>query len=239
MPSLPAREAEALQHHATAGTGGTGGAPSSTAAGGHERHGCPPHAPPPRILSRHDPGRYALITLTCINLLNYIDRYIPSATKQYFQKDLDLSDTQTSIPLTAFVFVYMLCSPVFSWLADLGYRRTRIIALGVVIWSVATGLGAIATDFWTFLICRSFVGVGEAAYATIAPALLSDFYAPSQRNAVLSIFYLAIPIGACVQRYTTNAANSAMQVSMRCINVQFGLIHLVFAVLFCFFLLLA
>jgi len=192
MPSLPAHEAEALQQRAPAGTG-TG---ATTGAGEHGRHGCPPHAPPPRILSRHDPGRYALITLTAINLLNYIDRYIPSATKQYFQKDLHLTDTETSIPLTAFVFVYMLCSPVFSWLADLGYRRTRIIAMGVVIWSVATGLGALATDFWTFLICRSFVGVGEAAYATIAPALLSDFYAPSQRNTVLSIFYLAIPIGA-------------------------------------------
>ena len=193
MPSLPAHEAEALQQHAPADTGTSS---TMTGAAEHGRHGCPPHAPPPRVLSRHDPGRYALITLTAINLLNYIDRYIPSATKQYFQKDLNLTDTETSIPLTAFVFVYMLCSPLFSWLADLGYRRTRIIAMGVLIWSIATGLGALATDFWTFLICRSFVGVGEAAYATIAPALLSDFYAPSQRNTVLSMFYLAIPIGA-------------------------------------------
>jgi len=28
------------------------------------------------MLSRDDPGRFALITLTLINLLNYIDRYV-------------------------------------------------------------------------------------------------------------------------------------------------------------------
>ncbi len=121
-----------------------------------------------------------------------------SATKQYIQDDLHLTDTETSIPLTAFVFVYMLCSPVFSWLADLGYRRNVLIALGVIIWSISTAAGALAINFWTLLLSRSLVGVGEAAYATIAPALLSDFYPPAQRNAVLSIFYLAIPIGAAM-----------------------------------------
>jgi hypothetical protein len=136
--------------------------------------------------------------LTLINLLNYVDRYIGSATKQYYQGDLHLSDTETAIPLTAFVFVYMLCSPVFSWLADLGYKRSRIIAAGVLIWSIATAAGALAVDFWTLLISRSLVGVGEAAYATIAPALLSDYYPASRRNAVLSFFYLAIPVGAAV-----------------------------------------
>jgi hypothetical protein len=123
----------------------------------------------PRILSAGDPGRYALLTLTLINLLNYVDRYVPSATKQYFQADLHLSDTETSIPLTAFVFVYMVCSPVFSWLADLGYKRSRLIAAGVLVWSIATAAGALAVNFWTLLVSRSLVGVGEAAYATIAP----------------------------------------------------------------------
>ena len=64
----------------------------------------------PRMFSKEDKGRYALITLTLINLLNYIDRYVPSATKQYIQDDLHLSDTETSVPLTAFVFVYMVTS---------------------------------------------------------------------------------------------------------------------------------
>jgi MFS family permease len=67
-----------------------------------------------------------------------------------------------------------------------------------MIWSVATAAGALSINFATLLISRAMVGVGEAAYATIAPALLSDFYPPRQRNTVLSMFYMAIPIGAAM-----------------------------------------
>jgi len=48
------------------------------------------------------------------------------------------------------------------------------------------------------MIARSFVGVGEAAYATIAPALLSDYYPAARRNRILSFFYIAIPFGAAL-----------------------------------------
>ena len=79
-----------------------------------------------------------------------------------------------------------------------GYARNKLIALGVMIWSVATAAGALSVNFATLLISRAMVGVGEAAYATIAPALLSDFYPSRQRNTVLSMFYMAIPIGAAM-----------------------------------------
>jgi len=77
-------------------------------------------------------------------------------------------------------------------------REKKLIALGVVIWSLATALGALATNFATFMVARSFVGVGEAAYATIAPALLSDYYPAARRNRILSFFYIAIPVGAAL-----------------------------------------
>ena len=61
------------------------------------------------------PSRFAiaLLVLTAMNLLNYVDRYVPSAVKGLFKKDLDLDDKQTALPLTAFIIVYMLASPVF------------------------------------------------------------------------------------------------------------------------------
>jgi MFS family permease len=40
------------------------------------------------------------------------------------------------------------------------------------------------------------VGVGEAAYGTIAPALLADFFPLERRGRVLSIFFMAIPVGS-------------------------------------------
>eukprot|EP00743_Colponemidia_sp_Colp-15_P006894 GILK01007441.1.p1 GENE.GILK01007441.1~~GILK01007441.1.p1 ORF type:complete len:448 (+),score=60.90 GILK01007441.1:114-1457(+) len=140
----------------------------------------------------------ALVILTVINLLNYVDRYVPAATKTNFQNDLGLSDFQSSVPFTAFVVVYICASPVFGYLADKNWSRPGLICFGVFVWSVATACAAFATGFWTLVIPRACVGIGEAAYATIAPALLSDFYPAAQRNKILSYFYLAIPVGAAI-----------------------------------------
>ena len=140
---------------------------------------------------------YAVAVLTAMNLLNYLDRYVPSAVKDLFKADLGLTDAQTSLPLTAFIVVYMLTSPIFGALAD-RYSRKVLIAFGVALWSLATGAAAFATGFWSFLAARAMVGVGEAAYATISPSLISDFYPPSRRNRILTIFYVAIPVGAAM-----------------------------------------
>lgn len=142
-------------------------------------------------------ARRALIALTLLNLLNYVDRYVPSAVKELFKADLKLSDAETSWPLTAFVVVYMLCSPLFGALADRWPRR-QVIALGVALWSLATAAAALAQGFWTFLLARALVGVGEAAYATLSPAVLADWYPPDRRNRALTWFYVAIPVGAAL-----------------------------------------
>jgi MFS family permease len=140
---------------------------------------------------------YVVIILTLMNLLNYLDRWVPSVVKDLFKADLKLTDAQTSLPLTSFVFVYLLTSPIFGALAD-KWPRKVLIAAGVGLWSLATGAAALAIGFWTFLLARALVGVGEAAYATLSPALLSDFYPPDRRNRILTFFYMAIPVGAAL-----------------------------------------
>ena len=139
----------------------------------------------------------AVFLLTMMNLLNYLDRWVPSVVKDLFKADLKLTDAQTSLPLTGFVIIYMLTSPIFGALAD-RWPRKVLIAAGVALWSLATGAAALAVGFWTFFLARALVGVGEAAYATLSPALLSDFYPPDRRNRILTIFYVAIPVGSAL-----------------------------------------
>lgn len=140
---------------------------------------------------------FAVVVLTAMNLLNYIDRWVPSAVKELFKADLQLTDTETSLPFSAFVVVYMIASPIFGTLAERG-RRPVIIAFGVALWSLATAAGALATGFASFLIARALVGVGEAAYATISPTIIADHYAPDRRNRILTMFYVATPVGAAL-----------------------------------------
>ena len=40
--------------------------------------------------------------------------------------------------------------------------------------------------------------MGEATFGIFAPAVLADFYPERDRNRILSIFYVAIPVGAAL-----------------------------------------
>jgi sugar phosphate permease len=108
---------------------------------------------------------------------------------------LSLSDTQLGSLFTGFIVVYMLTSPIFGRLGDRA-KRPRLLAIGVAIWSVATALGGFARNFAALFAARATVGVGEAAYGTIAPALLADSFPRAKRGRVFAIFFSAIPIGS-------------------------------------------
>ena len=138
---------------------------------------------------------YGLVVVTLLNFLNYIDRYILAAVLPRMQSELSLTNTQAGLLATAFLFAYFITSPIFGALGD-RLSRTRLMAVGVSAWSVATAATGIMRGFVQLMIARSCVGVGEAAYATISPALLSDYCPRSQRGRAFAIFYVAIPVGA-------------------------------------------
>src|ERR1700741_3100932 len=138
-----------------------------------------------------------LVLFSLINLVNYIDRYVVAAILEPLGADLNLNDAQRGRLTFVFVIVYMLAAPVFGALAD-RFHRPRLIAVVVTIWSLATMAGALVDDSRRLLIVRSFVGIGEAAYASLGPAVLSDCIPESQRARRFTWFYLAIPVGSAL-----------------------------------------
>jgi predicted MFS family arabinose efflux permease len=150
-----------------------------------------------------DPGarhsaRVGLLVLTGINLFNYIDRYVlPVLGETLRTSSLHISDTQFGFLSSGFIIVYMLTAPFFGALGDTR-SRTRLIALGIFIWSAATALGGLAWGFVSLFIARALVGVGEAAYGSISPSLLADYYPSTHRGRVFGVFYAVIPIGAAL-----------------------------------------
>jgi MFS transporter, Spinster family, sphingosine-1-phosphate transporter len=157
----------------------------------------PPAASPSpgQIASRA--ARWGLIVLTLVNLFNYLDRFVVSALVESLKNDpqLHLSDAQLGALATGFIVVYMLTSPIFGTLGDRG-KRPRLIAMGVAVWSIATALGGLARSFTALFAARSAVGVGEAAYGTVSPALLADYFPIERRGRVFAVFFAAIPIGS-------------------------------------------
>ncbi len=141
-------------------------------------------------------ARAALLLLTAVNLLNYLDRYVVSALVESLRhSELHLSDPQLGLLMSSFLVFYLAASPIFGVWGDRG-SRPRLIAAGVALWSGATSLAGFAQSFRHLLFARSAVGIGEASYGTIAPALLSDAFPENRRGLVMSVFYSALPVGA-------------------------------------------
>jgi MFS family permease len=143
-------------------------------------------------------ANFGLAVLAFINLFSYLDRFVVSGVLESLKhSDLGLSDTNLGSLMTGFLIVYTLLAPVFGALGD-RRSRPRLIALGVACWSFATALSGFAVNYLTLFAARAAVGVGEAAYVTIAPSLLSDYFPVRQRGRVMAIFFCAIPVGSAL-----------------------------------------
>ena len=139
----------------------------------------------------------ALFLLTCLNLFNFIDRYILPGVQPLVQKEFRVNDAQLGLLTTVFFFVYMIAAPLTGWLGD-RFPRKPLIVIGALLWSAATLFTAWVHDYETLLIRHAIVGIGEATFSIYAPALLADFYPEADRNRILSIFYLTIPVGGAL-----------------------------------------
>ncbi|MBE0603807.1 MAG: MFS transporter, partial [Deltaproteobacteria bacterium] len=138
-----------------------------------------------------------LVFLTGINMLNYLDRYVAAAVLEPMGRELGLTDSQLGWVHPVFIYAYMLSAPVIGALAD-RMHRPRLVAAGISLWSLATAAAAFADGFGGLLLARALVGVGEAAYASLGPAILADCYPEDERARSFTWFYLAIPVGSAL-----------------------------------------
>jgi len=143
------------------------------------------------------PKASVVVILVFINLINYMDRSTVAGMINSIRNDSSFdvqSDQALGLLQTAFVVFYMIFAPIFGYLGD-RYDRTRIMLVGIFVWAAATFIGSLMRDFWWFMVFRAVVGIGEASYSTIAPAIISDLYRRDTRSRVLALFYFAIPVG--------------------------------------------
>jgi MFS family permease len=138
---------------------------------------------------------YALSLLTIVYALNFLDRTLIYILFTPIQKELSFSDTQLAfIGPTAFAIFYTVLGIPFGRMAD---RRTRkyLIGAGLAVWSLFSGLTGFAGSFYTILLCRMMVGVGEATLGPAAFSLLSDYFPPRMRATTQAIYSSGISIG--------------------------------------------
>jgi len=144
------------------------------------------------------PGaRTALALLLAINLFNYIDRYVLAAVLPKVGEQFSVGKGELGLLMSMFLVSYTVTAPIFGWLGD-RWSRWKLVAVGVILWSLASGGTGLATTFAMMLMTRALIGVGEAAYGPVAPSLLSDLFPVERRGGVMAWFYMAIPVGSAL-----------------------------------------
>ena len=139
----------------------------------------------------------ALILLTALNFVNYIDRYILPAVQEQVKGEFHLSDNQLGSLTLWFMIAYMAISPFTGWLGDRFPRKPMIVVCALAI-SACNFLTASVHSYASLNFRHAMLGIGEASFGIFAPALLADFFAEDRRNQVLTIFNIAIPVGAAL-----------------------------------------
>src|SRR5579875_99925 len=139
----------------------------------------------------------ALVLLTAMNFVNYLDRYILPAVQEQIKHDFRISDEQIGSLTLWFMVAYVLSSPVTGWLGDRFPRKPMIVIAALAI-AAMNFVTANVHDYASLNLRHAALGVGEASFGIFAPALLADYYSESQRNKVLTIFNVAIPCGAAL-----------------------------------------
>lgn len=152
---------------------------------------------PPQAVGR--PGRtVALLLLTTVGTMNFVDRQILSVLAEPIRQELALSDTQLGL-LTglSFALFYAIMGVPAAMLAD-RYHRLRLVAAACLMWSVFTGACAFAQSFVQLALARFGVGVGEAGGTAPSLAILADYYPARHRPAVIGLFTANGPLGVFI-----------------------------------------
>ena len=138
---------------------------------------------------------FYLFLFLFLNVLNFIDRNILFAFGYEIKADFNLTNTQWGLVSgIVFLFFYATCSIFIGALGD-RLSRTKIIAVGLLLWSSMTALTGMAKNVFLLFLSRAFIGVGESSLTPSAMSMLSDVFPKEKRGMAGGIYYFGIPLG--------------------------------------------
>ncbi|MBN8815243.1 MAG: MFS transporter [Sphingomonas sp.] len=129
------------------------------------------------------------------SFLNAADRSILVATMPRIRDEFGLDATHLALINSTFFWVYAAAVFVSGRMGDV-WRRSRVIAYGLIVWSLATGCMTLAGGFATLLAIRAAVAVGESSYYPSATALISEWHPGKMRSRALALHQTGLFAGA-------------------------------------------
>jgi MFS family permease len=134
-----------------------------------------------------------LASLLAIHLLAHIDRNILLGFSPQIIGELGLSNAQYGFLVGAVWVLSFGAMAMFMGTLTDRFSRTRVIAAGVLIWSVCTWASGHAHSFEQMVVARFFVASGEAALVPAAVALPAELFSAKRRGTAMGLFFMGIP----------------------------------------------
>lgn len=113
--------------------------------------------------------------------INYIDRANLSVAAPLLKDELSLSASQLGVLLSAFFWTYACMQPLSGWLVD-RFEVKWILAIGFVLWSIATACTGALHAFAALLVIRVILGIGESVAYPAYSKIFANHFVESQRG---------------------------------------------------------
>ena len=118
--------------------------------------------------------------------LGNLDRYIMNYAVVSITGDLQLDASSTGIILSAFFLGYAIMQIPGGWLAD-KFGAKRILLTAVIMWSIFTGLTAIAWSLTAMIVIRFLFGIGEGGFQPASSKIIATIFPKEERGRAMSI----------------------------------------------------
>lgn len=140
---------------------------------------------------------YVVGVLSLAYAFSAIDARVLTLLVTPIKASMGLSDFEISLLQGfAFALLYSVAAMPIGRLVDGSKRRTPLIVVGVLLWSVMTMACGLAKTFGGLFMTRVGVGVGEATLSPTAYSLISDYFEKQRRALAISFYAIGYPIGS-------------------------------------------
>lgn len=139
----------------------------------------------------------ALFLLFIAVVINYVDRGNLSIAAPLLKDEWHLSASMLGALFSAFFWTYTAMQFVGGWLID-RFDPCRLLALGYLIWSVATAVTGLSTGIAMLLSLRLLLGVGESVIFPTGSKILACYLPEEKRGFANGVLGSGMRCGAVV-----------------------------------------
>src|SRR4051812_19751302 len=145
-----------------------------------------------------------LAALSLTNLVAYAVRNELLVVFPDLYTRFGLDDAKFGQLQTVFMLPHAAATLPFGWAGD-RYDRRLVIAVGMVLASLAGAVGALGHSYTGLALSRACVGLGTAAVVPVANSILGEIFEGPRKASRMSLFNLGLFIGGVVGFAVGNA----------------------------------